>query len=273
MIEARELSFWRGGRALLDGVSCRVGPGEVLAVVGPNGAGKSTLLRLLTGEHTPKSGTVLINDQPLSAHEPSTLARLRGYLPQHSRLDFDFTAAEVALLGRSPHPRATRSDAEAEIVRGALELAGVAELAERSYTTLSGGEQQRVHLARVFAQIWSAPARGSRVLLLDEPTSSLDLGQQHAILEVVRRFARQGSAVLMVLHDLNLAARFADRLLLLQRGRVLASGAPAAVLTSENLLAAFAVQARLLHDPALGAPLLVTLGPDVAHPEEKTTCP
>jgi iron complex transport system ATP-binding protein len=272
MIAADALTLRRGGRALVDGVSCRVEPGEVLAVVGANGAGKTTLLKMLTGEHTPDSGSVRINGKRIGEYAPDELARVRGYLPQHSTLEFDFTVSEVVLLGRAPHPLALASSAQADLVRQALEACAIAALGERSYTTLSGGEQQRVHLARVLVQIWQAPAQGSRVLLLDEPTSSLDLGQQHGVLESVRRFARQGTAVLMVLHDLNLAARFADRVLLLHQGRVLASGAPEEVLSADHLLTAFAVQTRLLKEPAPGVPLLVTLGRVDAHDEEKASC-
>jgi heme transport system ATP-binding protein len=271
VIAAQDLSFTRGGRALLSAVSCRVEPGEVLGIVGPNGAGKTTLLRLLTGEHTPGAGAVLVNGKPLADYAPDELARVRGYLPQHSTLEFDFTVSEVVLLGRAPHALGQSRSAEAQLVQQALELCGIGAFAERIYTTLSGGEQQRVHLARVLVQIWHAPARGGRVLLLDEPTSSLDLGQQHGMLEAVRRFARQGTAVLMVLHDLSLAARYADRLLLLHEGRALATGAPEDVLSAEHLRTAFAVQARLMKEPDLGVPLLVTLGMD-AHDEEKPSC-
>src|SRR5262249_44991737 len=162
-----------------------------------------TLLRLLTGEYTPDTGNIRLNGRHLREYAADELARVRGYLPQQSSLEFDFTASEVVMLGRSPHSRSGDGKREQALVEQALALTGAGALADRFYTTLSGGEQQRVHLARVFVQIWQAPANGSRLLLLDEPTSSLDLGHQHSILGAVRRFAREGTAVIMVLHDLN----------------------------------------------------------------------
>jgi iron complex transport system ATP-binding protein len=261
MIEAEALCYSRRGRALLNAVSCHVQPGEVLGIIGPNGAGKTTLLRLLTGEYAPDSGNVRLNGRGLRDYAPDELARVRGYLPQQSSLEFDFTASEVVMLGRSPHPRPAAGASERALVEQALALTGAAALAERFYTTLSGGEQQRVHLARVFVQIWQAPANGCRLLLLDEPTSSLDLGHQHSILGAVRRFALAGTAVIMVLHDLNLALRFADRLLLLHGGRALAAGSPSAVLTRDNLREAFGVSACVVETPPLSTPALITYGP------------
>jgi iron complex transport system ATP-binding protein len=268
MIEAEALCYSRRGRALLSDVACAVRPGEVLGIIGPNGAGKTTLLRLLTGEYRPDTGKVRLNGRDLRDYAPDELARVRGYLPQQSSLEFDFTASEVVMLGRSPHPRPADAAGERTLVTKALALTGTLALAERFYTSLSGGEQQRVHLARVFVQIWHAPANGSRLLLLDEPTSSLDLGHQHSILGAVRRFAREGTAVLMVLHDLNLALRFADRLLLLHGGRMLAAGSPSAVLSRDNMREAFGVSACVVDAPPLSAPALITLGPIGASPPE-----
>lgn len=247
-----------GDAVLLDGVSLVVQPGEVVAVVGANGAGKSTLLKVAAGERSPSAGRVTLDGRPLGAFSPEALALRRAVLPQHSALQFGFTAAEVVRLGRTPHAgRATRAQDEAAVER-ALAQAGVSHLAGRRYPTLSGGEQQRVHLARTLAQL-DGRHDEPRYLLLDEPTASLDLAHQHAVLRTARALAEAGTGVLVVLHDLNLAAQYADRLAVLRRGRLLADGPPAEVLDPALVHAAFDVVVTVLPHPCLTCPLVVAL--------------
>jgi iron complex transport system ATP-binding protein len=235
-LHARALSVRIGVNLLLDRVELDLRPGELLAVVGPNGAGKSTLLATLSGERRPSSGEVTLDGTALSRFKPLELARRRAVLPQESSLEFDFTALEVTLLGRMPFTGGRESPRDIEIARAALRLADAAHLETRRYPTLSGGERGRVQLARVLAQIWheATPTR-DRYLLLDEPTSSLDLAHQHGTLAVAKGLALEGVGVLAVLHDLNLAAAYADRVAVLQRGALVALGAPRAVLTSSLL--------------------------------------
>ncbi len=245
------------GAVLLDGVTLDVPAGALTALVGPNGAGKSTLLRVASGERAPDAGTVTMvgadgRMQPHAGAAPDDLARRRAVLPQESLLAFPFTSAEVAQLGRTPHR--TGREADAESVARALDAVGVAALADRRYPTLSGGEKQRVHLARVLAQLDSGEAV---LLLLDEPTNNLDLTHQHRVLEVARQMARRGLAVVAVLHDLNLAAQYADRIALLKRGRLVAAGSPADVLTSDAIAEAFDVRALVMPHPCLACPLVV----------------
>lgn len=235
----------------LSAVSLQVRRGELLAVAGPNGAGKTTLLSLLAGEREPDEGAVLLDEVSLRRLGPRTRARTIGVLPQASTLTFSFRVDEVVALGRIASPG--RDDAA--IVRRAMVQAGVAHLAGRSYPTLSGGEKQRVQLARVLAQLADVEKGW---LLLDEPTSSLDPAQQQAVLQVARAKAREGFGVVAVLHDLNLVARYADRVALLRNGRLQACGTPWEVLSPAHLADCYGIETLLLAHPSDGTPLVVS---------------
>jgi iron complex transport system ATP-binding protein len=262
MLRATHLHYAVAGRALVREVSLTVAPGEFLAVLGPNGAGKTTLLKLLAGEAAPHGGTVELNGRPLAQWRHAQRAQIRAVLPQESRLAFAFTALEVALFGRYPHRAGALTRGDREIARAALAATDCAHLAARDFTTLSGGEKARVQLARVLAQLWEPCVidgrRQPRCLLLDEPTAALDLAHQHATLAAARRFAHeQGDvAVLAVLHDLNLAAQYADRLLMLREGAVAATGTPAQVLTEPGIESVFGLPVRVLRHPDTGLPLV-----------------
>jgi iron complex transport system ATP-binding protein len=259
-LSAREVDVVRGRRRILRQLSLEVRPGELLAVVGPNGAGKSTLLAALAGEVDCTAGEVLFEGLPLSCWKPQARALKLGVLPQESTLSFGFTALEVVLMGRTPHGPERGGREDTRIALAALEAAGTAHLASRAYPTLSGGERQRVQLARVLAQLWEAPAHGHRYLLLDEPTASLDLAHQHLVLELAVRFAQQGGAVLAILHDLNLAARYANQLAVLAEGQVAALGAPAEVLQPGLIERIFGIHVKLLEHTGSPVPLIVPLG-------------
>ena len=247
MIVARELTVTIGRATLLDRVSLTIGAGELVAVVGPNGAGKSTLLAVLAGDREPTRGTVRIADSPVAGQSGRALARRRAVLPQRAGLAAGFTALEVVMLGQDGGERGDRA-------RRALRRLGTVELAahaHRSYPTLSGGEQQRVQLARVLEQLGDA---GGRALFLDEPTAALDPRHQHLVLGLARRAARGGHAVVAVLHDLNLAARHADRVAVLDRGQLAAYGPPEEALAPELLRDVFAIEFDLVS--AGGRPVL-----------------
>ncbi|RAK69809.1 heme ABC transporter ATP-binding protein [Hymenobacter edaphi] len=254
MFDVQNLSYLAGRRPLLRDVTLRARPGELLAVVGANGAGKSTLLRLLSGDLTPSAGTVQFEGRPLRSIPPAVLARRRAVLTQQHPLALAFPVRELVLMGRYPHFRGQPAPPDHAVVQQALALVGLAPLAGRSYPTLSGGEQQRAQLARVLAQVWEAEAG---FLLLDEPLTGLDLNHQHHTLEVARALVRRGFGVVAVLHDLNLAAQYADQLLLLRQGEVVAGGPPAAVLTPAHIRHAFDLDVELLPHPTLGCPLIV----------------
>jgi iron complex transport system ATP-binding protein len=262
MLAATSLTYAVAGRALVDGISLAAAPGEFVAILGPNGAGKTTLLRLLSGELEAQSGGVELNGLPLARWRHAQLARMRAVLPQESRLSFAFTALEVALFGRYPHRSGAINQADREIALAALAATDAAHLAAGDFTTLSGGEKARVQLARVLAQLWEpcriGRTRRPRLLLLDEPTAALDLAHQHATLAAARAFARgQGDvAVIAVLHDLNLAAQYCDRLVMLRAGRMHVQGTPAEVLREPLIEEVFGLPVRVLRHPDTGLPLV-----------------
>lgn len=249
-----------GAKEILRGVSLRLNAGEVVALLGANGAGKSTLLKAMCGDIKPQRGEIALEGKLLSAWNHYELARRRAVLSQHSTLNFPFTVLEVALLGRNPHVRGRESKRDSEIVGAALQAVEAAHLSAQSFPTLSGGERQRVHLARVLAQIWEQPKDASRYLFLDEPTASLDLAHQHLTLQTARKFSRENTAVVCVLHDLNLAAQYADRIIILREGEIFSTGTPREVLTAETIGTVFDVDAVVSDHPQLDAPLVVPLG-------------
>ncbi|WP_371344746.1 heme ABC transporter ATP-binding protein [Ancylobacter sp. IITR112] len=237
MYRAQGLVFSAGGRRLLDGVSLDIRPGGVTVLIGPNGAGKSTVFKLMAGERAPQQGRVTLDGADLLRLKPARLAQLRAVLPQSVHVAFPFTVAEVVGIGA-----ARGRDLPARIGR-ALARVELASLAGQNYELLSGGEKQRVQLARALVQLENA--QGAGYLLLDEPTASLDLGQQLLVLRLMRDLAAEGAGVLAVLHDLNLAAMVADEIVALKRGRVAARGTPEQVLTQACIADLYGVDVRI----------------------------
>jgi len=265
VIRAWEVTVERGGRRLLDGVNAMAECGEWLVIVGANGAGKTTLLHTLSGEIAPCHGRVTWKGEALRAFKPVDLARQRASLSQHVSCALPFRALEIVLLGAEAG--GARGRAAYELAAGSMEQSGTAHLCDRLMESLSGGEQQRVHWARVLAQLGGEYE--GKCLLLDEPISSLDLGHQYEMLDLARSVARAGAAVVAVLHDLNLAAEYADRAVLLQRGRVIGDGKPAEVFTPEAIAQAFGVSVRVEANPVSERPwILVDRG---ANPAAVTT--
>jgi len=253
MLQADEVTLRYHRRVAVAGVSLSLSVGEVLAVLGANGAGKSTLLAVLAGALLPQQGSVTLDGRALGAWPPAALARRRAVLPQAAEPVFAFRVLEMVLLGRSPHAGHSSREQDLDVAWRCLTETGVAHLAERSYATLSGGERRRVQFARVLAQIGfagEAYSGAARFLLLDEPTASLDLAHQHVALQSARRATGYGIGVLVILHDLNLAARYADRILVLHRGHVAAVGTPAEVLTETLIRDAFALPVQVGHHPS-----------------------
>jgi iron complex transport system ATP-binding protein len=254
MVKATNLTYAIGPKTLLHHVALTARPGELLAVVGANGAGKSTLLKLLSGDLKPSAGEVLWEGKHLSEWGPAALARRRAVLTQQHTLALAFEVRELVLLGRYPHFGGQPTAHDYAVVSAALDLVGLGPLAGRAYPTLSGGEQQRAQLARVLAQVWEAEGG---FLLLDEPLTGLDLRHQHQTLAVARQLTRRGFGVVAVLHDLNLAAQYADQVLLLHQGRAVASGPPTEVFTPDYIQLGFGLEVELLTHPSLGHPLIV----------------
>ncbi|MFF3225841.1 heme ABC transporter ATP-binding protein [Nocardia suismassiliense] len=254
-LRARGVSVDRRGdksaqRRVLEAVDFDVVAGEVVALVGPNGAGKSTLLAVLAGELTPSEGTVELEGHALTHWSPLDMARRRAVLPQTHTVGFPFTAREVVAMGRAPWLRTERRELDDERVAAAMAAADVEHLAARSFPTLSGGERARVALARVLAQ-------DTGTLLLDEPTAALDLGHQEAVLHLATSRAQTGTAVVVVLHDLGIAAAYADRVAVLESGRIAADGPPRQVLTTDLLTRVYQHPVEVLNHPATGAQLVL----------------
>ena len=244
MIEAREVGFVVNGRALVEGVSAQFAPGTLSLIVGANGAGKSTFIRILCRQIEAATGTVLYDGRPVGAWSDTELARVRGVLSQNLEVAFPLRAWEVVLMGRYPHFTGTPAAVDEQACEEAMRYFDVWDWADRDYLTLSGGERQRVQFARVLAQIWCPRPGASRFLLLDEPLTFLDIRYQFAFMRKLRELLAGGDLVVVgVVHDLNLAARFADRVLVLKEGRLLASGTPDDALTTPLIAEAFGVHA------------------------------
>jgi len=255
------LKFSYNGSPLLDGIDLSVPKGEVLAIVGPNGSGKTTLLKNISGILSPQAGTIYLDMTRLPELSITELARHLAVVEQEREIGFDFTVREVVALGRIPHrgrfARETRTDKE--WIGRAMELTNVAPFTERSIRELSGGEKQRVFLAMALAQ-------NPRVLLLDEPTTYLDINHQLQIMEIVRQQATAGLTVLMAIHDLNLAAQYADRVAILHEGQVLAVGRPADVLTETNIKQAFQTDVVVGKNPVTNSIYINTVPPKLKAP-------
>ena len=246
-----------GATQILDDVSTSVADGRLVGVVGPNGAGKSTLLRAMNGVIDPDAGTVLVDDDDVHDLPSKAASRRIATVPQDTHVSFDFTVRQTVEMGRHPHQPRFGGDSDPEAVDRAMERAEVAQFADRDVTSLSGGEKQRVLLARALAQ-------ATPVLLLDEPTASLDVNHQVRTLELVRGLVDSDDrAVVAAIHDLDLAARYCDELVLVADGRVLDSGLPEDVLTPDAIREAFDARVAVGTDPATGSPTVTPL-PDTA---------
>lgn len=258
MIRVDSVSLQRGRRHLLSDINLYCEPGSVTVLMGPNGAGKSSLLKVMSGEYSAEQGNVSLHEKNLADWPQKKMAQTMAVLPQHSVLDFPFTVEEVVLLGRIPH--ATGLVRDREIVQAALRLADGASLSQRVYTQLSGGEKQRVQLARVLAQVWPGDEEQNNCtncLLLDEPSASFDLSHQQLLLSIVRQFADQGGTVVMVMHDLNLAASCADQLVMIHHGEIVAKGVPETVLNTELIAQVFGVQTDIVIHPKTAKPFVM----------------
>jgi iron complex transport system ATP-binding protein len=255
-LRGSELRLGYGDSIVIDGLDVDVLDGTVTAVIGPNGCGKSTLLRALARLLPARHGEVLLDGKRIDRYPSREVARVLGVLPQTPVAPDGLTVADLVARGRHPHQTWYRqwSGDDETAVAEALRWTGMTEFAERTVDTLSGGQRQRVWISMALAQ-------GTEILLLDEPTTFLDLAHQVDVLDLVERLHREmGRTVVMVLHDLNLAARYAGRLIAMRDGRIVADGRPEEVLTSELLRTVFELDAQVITDPVAGTPLVVPVG-------------
>jgi iron complex transport system ATP-binding protein len=253
-IAIQKVSLSRKGRPILNQIDLKVGAEELIGLIGPNGAGKSSLLKLLMKLLTPTDGATFLDGKDLKEWNHRDLARRVAYLSQSPSLDSNFPCREVVLMGRYAHlGRFEReSPRDYEIAREAMRRTATSALADRPVTELSGGELQRVLLARTLAQ-------EAKYLLLDEPTANLDPQHQLGVIELVASLVEKGLSVVMALHDLHLAARYCQRLILLHQGEVIADGAPQAVLTEQNLRRVYGIEAEITMHPTLHYPVVTPL--------------
>ena len=258
LLDIQQLSVEIGGRALINNIDLQLHRGEVLALLGPNGAGKSTLLRAASGDIAASKGQVMLDGRPISAYKPRELATRRAVLPQQTVLQFAFTAREVVEMGRGERSRRFSRFDDDRIIEESMERTDTSHLHQRTFPTLSGGEQARVSLARVLSQ-------ESPVLLLDEPTAALDLSHQQMVMEIAREIAASGGAVMAILHDINLAAAWADRLALVDQGRIVSIGEPWTALDPELLSRVFDCPIAVARHPMRNCPLVLPMPKIDAH--------
>ena len=240
-----DLRKWYGQREVVRGVSPEVNQGEIVGLLGPNGAGKSTLMRLLSGDLDPDSGRVVFGGRELREWSLIDLSRRRSVLLQENQLLFPFTVHQVVEMGRAPWRRTELEEEDPAAIAEAIDAADVSHLGARRVPSLSGGERARTAFARVMAG-------RTGMLMLDEPTAALDLGHQEAVLGLARERAAAGDAVLVVLHDLNLASAYSDRIALLRDGRLVVCGEPAEVLEAETLSEVYHTPVEVIHHPQTG---------------------
>jgi iron complex transport system ATP-binding protein len=253
-LAAAEVTVSIGAKTLLDGVSLSLAAGETAALVGPNGAGKSTLLRVLSGDLVPRTGVVSLKGRAVASYGPRALAGHRAVLSQSIGVTFPFTVAEIVRMGAGDR----RGQQVDDLVDAALAEVDLSDFHERVITTLSGGEQQRAHLARVLVQLaCGEAANGPGLLLLDEPTAALDLRHQLDVIAATRARAAHGTTVIAILHDLNLAVLLARRIVVLDHGRIDADGPPDATITDAVLERVFGVAQAVGSVPASGMPFIL----------------
>lgn len=246
MIDVKGVTKAYDQKIVVNNVCLQLPVGGVTSIIGPNGAGKSTLLSCLTGERRPDRGSVRLDGRDICSFTPAALAARRAVLPQSSNLSFPFTVGDVVGIGLDRR-LASGPRPDDDILRLALQRVGLAGYERRLYQTLSGGERQRAHFARVLAQVWEPEVDGApRYLMLDEPTASLDLKHQIDILDIARDYARAGGGVIAVLHDIDLAQVFADRIVVMKEGRVAAAGPAASVVTEALLKSVYQLDDRMI---------------------------
>ena len=267
-ISAQNLAYEVGGKMLLGGVDLQADRGQLVGLIGPNGAGKTTLLRTISGILRYSQGSVRLEGSDLMSLSPRGVAAAIALVPQIAPYTYGFTSIELVLMGRYPHLGRFEIEGREDdrIARDAMRLTETEQFAGRTLDTLSGGERQRVFVARALAQ-------QPRILLMDEPTANLDVLHQLKVFDLVRRLVGDGLTAVAAIHDLNMAARYCDKLVLLSGGRVLAEGSPDEVLTPETIESAFGVKSAVYQDPITGSLAISLIGPADEHSRNGTVLP
>ena len=257
VLELKNLSTAPWGPTLLEDISLELDTGEILGIIGPNGAGKTSLLQTLSGDYAAINGCVKFLGKDIASWHGLSRAQSMAVLPQLSLLNFPYTVEEVILLGRTPH--SSGANADQEILNEVMRATDTERLQHRIYTQLSGGEKQRVQLARVFSQVWPDTRNEPRLLLLDEPTAALDLAHQQLMMNTLRKLAQRNCAIVIVAHDFNLIAGLADKISALKQGCQIAYGSASEVLTKEMFAQVFEVDVTISAHPDTARPLVISL--------------
>lgn len=257
LVKAHIKKYSVGKKEILKEINFALHSNEIVAIIGKNGAGKSSLFKHLTSEIKNADADIIFLDKQIKDYSLNELALKRSVLEQNNELNFDFTVKEVVALGRNPHSSFESKEDVKEVVEKLLKQLDLFELKDQYYLSLSGGEKQRVHLARVFCQLY--PHLENKIFLLDEPDNFLDIGHIHKLMNLLKEFKTKGAGILIVLHDLNLVSVYADRIYLLDQGEVLISGTNKEVLTKENIKRAFDHDVIISEHPEKGCPLIITV--------------
>lgn len=254
MLEVNQLNISISGRKLLQNTSFSILPGELFVIIGPNGAGKSTLLKALTQEIT-YCGEIRFQQKTIKKWTTAKLAKTRAKFSQHHQQDIPLPVNEVVMMGRYPYFASRPGITDLKVVSQSLKLTQMSHFKDKSYNQLSGGEKQRIHLSRIFAQLTNEFPE--KLMLLDEPLNNLDVYYQHKVLEAVKGFVKKGNMAAIVMHDLNLAAQFADRILLLKEGKMVKYGKPKEVLTSKTICDVYDFPCKVMTHPLAQTPMIV----------------
>lgn len=257
MLKTEGIYYNIGKKQILKNISTEFLPGEFNMILGPNGSGKSTFLKIFSGELHGYHGHVFYSDKKIETIKKEELAKQRAVMSQQPELSFPLMVDEVVMMGRYPHFVFNPGKKDETICNEVMERMNLQSFRERNYLTLSGGEKQRVQFARVLAQIWEKPATGTRYLFLDEPLTSLDINYQQEFLQIAREFMKADTILAVVIHDINLAIQFADKLFFFKDGEVAAHGNPASILTEGLIEDVFGVKTTIINNPVSGNPLVI----------------
>ncbi|HEX2684762.1 MAG TPA: heme ABC transporter ATP-binding protein [Ferruginibacter sp.] len=257
MLKTQNIYYRIGSKLILNGINAEFNPGEFNMILGPNGSGKSSFLKIFSGEISKYEGTVYYDQEKIAHLDKEALAKQRAVMSQQPELSFPLMVEEVVMMGRYPHFTFNPNKKDEQICNEVMERMNLASFKERNYLTLSGGEKQRVQYARVLAQVWEKPERGSRYLFLDEPLTSLDINYQQEFLQVASEFAKAGTVLVAVMHDINLAVQYADKLFFLKEGELVAHGKPKDILSEQLIRKVFNVRASIINNPLTGNPLVI----------------
>ena len=257
MLRTENISYSIDKKQILKNVSASFQPGEFNMILGPNGSGKSSFLKIFSGEINKFDGFVFYDDKKIKEIKNEELAKKRAVMSQQADLSFPLLVEEVVMMGRYPHFTFNPNKKDVTICNEVIERMTLSEFKQRNYLTLSGGEKQRVQYARVLAQVWEKPTDGYRYLFLDEPLNSLDISYQHEFLQAAVELIKDHTVLIAVMHDINLAAHYADNLFFLKEGALIVHGKPKDILSAEMIEKVFNIKTTVIENPVTGKPLII----------------